>query len=224
VKNAAGKGTAILLNFSSFNLPDLGAEGAPAGVGEVFENLFAEAGVKPFGEVTARKGEKARGIEVTKWQDGDIEILSLFQPYGEKRAVTVALNTPRAVYDLHAGKFMGTVDSFKVDIAPARATFFALCPTRSARPVLTMEKPVVARGTLARCTVSSPGAGGLHAFRISVLADGKELGCFQKKVAADGKGTTIDLPVAFNDPAGKWKIRAVDVLTGLSGTTLLDVK
>ena len=91
-------------------------------------------------------------------------------------------------------------------------------------PKLIVEKPIVERGTIACCIVSSPGAGGLHAFRLSVSVAGKELDCFKQKVVADGAGTTVDLPVAFNDPAGTWEIRAVDVLTGQSAVTSLEVK
>ena len=217
-------GTAILLNFSSFSLPDLGTESVPPGVGKVFENLFTEAGVNSYLDVLDPAGAKARNLEVTRWHDGDIEILSLFQPYGKHCSMTVSLTTPRAVYDLRAGKCLGSGKRFKVDIVPARASFFALCPLRAARPKLTPEKPIVERGTLARCTVASPGAGGLHAFRLAVSAGGKEMDCFQKKVVADGAGTTVDLPVAFNDPAGTWKIQAFDILTGQSATTSLVVR
>jgi len=224
VKNPAGKGTAILLNFSAFSLPDLGAEGMPPEVGALFETLLAEAGVLPSRVLTDESGAKARGIETTRWQDGDIEILSLFQPYGQKREVTVTLNTSRAVYALNTGEYVGQRRQFPAAIVPARATFFALSPNRAARPKLTLASAVVERGTLARCMVAAPGAGGLHAFRLIVSADGKEMDCFQQKVAADGKGMTVDIPVAFNDPAGTWKIKVVDVMTGLSSTASLLVK
>ena len=87
-----------------------------------------------------------------------------------------------------------------------------------------MAKPAAERGGVARCTISSPGAGGLHAFRLSVSADGKELEGFQKKVAADGNGATVDLPIAFNDPEGKWTLQATDLLTGESASASLRVR
>ena len=225
VRKPAGKGTAMLLNFSSFSLPDLEVEGVPTGVvAAILETIFAEAGAKPAVDVAIKDGTRARGIETTRWKDGDVEILSLFQQYGKKRPIAVSLKTPCAVYDLRGGKFLGMVDRFPAAIIPARAAFFALCPVPSAPPKLTMEKPSVERGTLAKCTISAPGAGGLHAFRISVSADGRELDCFQKKTAADGTGTTVDLPVAFNDPAGNWEIPRLTFLTGQASATVLSVK
>jgi hypothetical protein len=224
LKKRVGKGTAILLNFSSFSLPDLGREGVPAGTGEFFETLFAEAGVKPALEVTTGKAGRARDMEVTRWKNGDLEIISLYQPYGEKRTVTVSLKTRRAVYDLRARKFLGTVGRFKAVVVPARASFFALFPAPAARPRLMMGKKAIERGNMARCTVSSPDASGLHAFLISVSTGGKELAWFQKKIVAGGTGTTVDLPVAFNDPAGRWEIRAIDVLTGQSAAMSLAVR
>jgi len=224
VQKPAGKGAAILLNFSSFSLPDLGVEGVPAGMGAILETIFADAGIKPAIGVAAPRGQRARGIETTRWKDGDVEILSLYQAYGKKRSITVSLKTPRAVYDLRCGKFLGMVQDFPTAIVPGRAAFFALCPATTARPNLAMEKPAVQRGTLAKGVASVPGAGGLHGLRVRVFTGGKELDWFQKTLVANGTGTTFELPLAFNDPAGTWKIRAIDVLTGLAAETALSVK
>ena len=115
IVRAAGKGRAILLNFSKpeANQPEEWIKSAVAGIDpqvrELRRKLFAEAGIVPTIAVRDETGQPIPGLEVVRWQNGPNELLALFAPAGEKRRASVELTAagPRFVYDLRNRQPLG---------------------------------------------------------------------------------------------------------------------
>jgi len=77
-----------------------------------------------------------------------------------------------------------------------------------------------ARGQVVRLTATVPGAAGLHAVRVRVKAPNGEVAeWLDRELMVDGRGQGCDLPVAFNDPVGRWTVEATDLYTEKTTTT-----
>ncbi len=241
IVNKVGKGRAVLLNFSMAGAPDpLPAEGfprwgkyhkyythyawmrnapAPEASAEFLSRLLASAGVKPELQVRNQAGGPFRNIEVTRWQNDRIRIISLFRWAGGEEEALLKLPEARHVYNLRSGKDLGHTSSLTVPILPGRATFLVLTPEASPDVELKLSANRTARGQLVRLTATVPGAAGLHAVRVRVKTPtGQVAEWLNRELMVDGEGQGCDLPVAFNDPTGRWTVEATDLYTGKTTT------
>jgi hypothetical protein len=65
--------------------------------------------------------------------------------------------------------------------------------------------------------LSLPGAAGDHAVRLQLSQpDGREAEWFGRYAYAivGRKGATYDVPIAFNDPPGRWRLVATELFSG----------
>ena len=70
-----------------------------------------------------------------------------------------------------------------------------------------------------------PGAAGRHAVRVRVMTPaGEAAEWLNRKRMIDSRGEDCNLPVAFNDPVGRWVVEATDLYTGKTTTTRYNVK
>ena len=68
-------------------------------------------------------------------------------------------------------------------------------------------------------------AAGLHAVRVRVRTPAGEVAeWLNRELMVDGRGQGCDLPVAFNDPVGRWTVEATDLYTDKTTTTRYRVK
>ena len=223
--NSAGKGKAILLNFPLASYPTLAADTTPEGVAEVFMSLLGGVKVAPVVALTNAAGQRLRNVEVTRWTNGDTQIVSIFRHGGLPETAQMSLPGARHVYDLKNHKDLGVIKSLALSITPCRAQFFAL--TRQAAPVvdLTAEKPVAALGTLQHVRVSVANPTGQQAVKLQVkLPGGAVADWLTKVVVTDRKGVTVDLPIAYNDPQGSWTVTATELLSNRTTNCQFGVK
>jgi hypothetical protein len=236
IVNKVGKGQAVLLNFSMAGAPDpsfAGGRGkydqdynhwawmqnAPAAEAsaEFLRRLLASAGVEPALQVRNVAGGRFRDLEVRRWQNGRIRIISLFRPGGASGEDEALLKLPEArhVYNLRSGKDLGRTASLSVPIRPGRATFLVLAPQPAPDVELELSADRAARGQVVRLTAGVPGAAGLHAVRVRVKTPAGEVAeWLDRELMVDDRGQDCDLPVAFNDPVGGWTVEATDLYTG----------
>lgn len=236
VVNDHGDGRAILLNFGVYYAP----------MEDLLPGLLAAGGVEPAVRVRAASAESAdravarlldeqeqtlaapgneatpaphpRGLEVTRWRDGDVELLALLDDVD--RDVTVALPQPRYVYDLRAGKPLGHVREFNAAMRKARASFFALLHQEAAAPVLELEGSAVQDAPV-RIAIRANG-GGARAIQLALRQpDGATAAWAPGHVIADEGGGAVTLPFALNDPRGAWVLEARDLFSGLANTVRL---
>jgi len=244
IVNEVGKGRAVLLNFSMAGTPDpvppkshgkygkyytyhswmLGAA-APDASAEFLGRLLASAGVEPALQVRNKAGGRFRNLEVRRWQNGQIRIISLYRFEGGDEEAVVELPEARHVYNLRSGEDLGRTASLRLPVRRGRATFLVLAPQPVPDVQLKLSTGRAARGQVVRLTASVPGAAGLHAVRVQVKTPAGEVAeWLNRELMVDGRGQGCDLPVAFNDPAGDWSVEATDLYTGNITTTSYRVK
>ncbi|MBM3472675.1 MAG: hypothetical protein FJX75_05315 [Armatimonadetes bacterium] len=225
ISRKAGQGRAVLLNFAAANYPKLSVAGSPEEAATFVRSLLAAAGAKPAITVTDAKGARARGVEVIRWRDGDIEVVALFREGGgDTETVKVQLAQARYAYDLRHRKALGKQTTFTTELIPNRASFFVLYSKPAPAPTIKLEPGSVARGEVAKATISVPGAEGLHAFRIRAQTAKEPLDWLDQNVLAGKQAASFDVPVAFNDPPGEYQISAIDLFTNQPTTAKLVVR
>ncbi len=225
ITNRFGDGAAVLLNFTAASLPPLGVADTPAAVADLMLDLIGRAGEHPPAmRLRTADGDRLRNIEVTRWQDGDIQIVSLFRQSGSRETATVVLPAARHVYDLRTGEHLGETARFQAEVVPCRAGFFALTGLPVATPDLRVEPASPARGTVATASISVAGAEGLHAFKVTARAGDAPLDWLDQVVIAGAEPVEFAVPLAYNDPAGEYTITARELFSRGDTSTTVNVQ
>jgi len=202
IVNQYGKGRAILLNFPIFN----------AQAGSLIKHLILSAGVKPLTVISKPDGSAVKNLKITRWKNGNTDILSLFGKYGGK--VRVSLDRNYHITELKTGKYLGDIDKFTTDAVADRALFYSLIP--SGLPELSIKVPGVTWcGEAVKLILEVRGAQGLHALRLSLKNPrGEKADWFKQTLNVGKESKAVPLVFALNDMAGEWHIEATDILTG----------
>jgi len=226
IVNTVGQGKAVLLNFSMAAFPCLWTKGSPEAAADFLGKVLALADVRPVFTVLDGKGKRVRNLELTRWQNQRIQIISLSRPGGVKETAHIQMPGSWHVYDLRSGgKHLAPARSVAVPILPNRASFLVLTPQPVPTLGLKLSATTVSRGQVMRLSVSAPGAAGLHAVRVRVKTpQQQEAGWLDRELMVDANGQTCELPVAHNDPVGTWLVRATDLYTSQTYTTQYTVK
>jgi hypothetical protein len=203
IVNEYGKGRAILLNFSVHNAP------AEKFVG----NLLAACGVTPVVSVTGPNGRPVRDVEVTRWANGDVELLALLGTHDGE--VQVKLSGTHHVYDLKRKENVGAVETFTTDLRAHRASFFALSPNGWSDVKLSVPDAEMARGEEFELQILQPDAKYEDAVRLQIVRPDGQVADWSEKTLIVADGTiSVPLSIAYNDPPGEWICRATSLLTG----------
>jgi hypothetical protein len=238
-----GRGRAIRVSADILNYHQDRLVGKEAAVHGMMGALFETAGVKPQFAVTGASGKPVVGVETHTFRNGGVWLVALMTnpqlrvdelgPPEFKsndrfaKPVTVRLTLPgeRFVYDLRAGKALGKLGSLPVTLDPYEPTIFAIAPSQM--PELELSAPArVKRGDTASLGMSfaaaTPAAN--HVMHIDVVnPSGQTVGYYSGNLLApEGRAARL-IPIAVNDPAGQWKIRVKDLLTGQSKTSSMEV-
>jgi len=213
IEKAAGKGRAVLLNFDWSTFPSLAMPDTDASLADWCMDGFRKVGVQPPVQLKGADGQRARHVEVIRWQNKDVQIVSfLREGGGTAEEVRVQLPERRVIYDLRTGEYLGKRDAFSVSIQPNRASWYALAPSRMPKAQIELPPRAIA-GSVVPVRVSVPGASGLHAFRVKVLRGGKELTQFTRNLVAGSRPVDFVLPTALNDAPGPYVLQLEDRYT-----------
>ena len=238
--NTVGKGKAVLLNMAMWSVTTMrqetpnmtgqgGSERTPYPFGVFLLDLFKAVGVQPAVEIAPYKNETKRrfvgNVRVQRWKNGENEIMAVFRQTGiretEEKWVNISrFDGRRYVYDIRhgipvgygiGGDRNGVPGSWWLsDLVPARASFFALTPGELQAPHVELAA-AAKRGTRLALKVRVPGAKGLHALRLRVRTpEGRPFEPWEQTVLTDAAGTSVPLPLAVNDPAGRWELTVTD--------------
>jgi hypothetical protein len=212
VANDYGRGRAILLNFSVFSAP----------AGPLVRDLFRAAGVQPVVRVTTPAGRPPKDVNITRWSNGGIELVSLFGP--QDLDLNVHLPGNLHVCDLKNRQYLGLTTSFRVSLLANRAQFFALLPSSPSPPELELA-PEADRGSIISGFLRLGKSGGLHAVKLTARTPaGKRAVWLEQVVLAGHEGVPLVLPFAQNDPVGAWEITATDLWGNLSRKAVIRVR
>lgn len=219
-----GEGRALLLNAAMSSLPALGADETPEAAARWLLRALSLGRVAPPLSLTGSDGQRLRNAELTRWQNGSVQIVSVFRHQGRSETATLRLPEPLHVYDLKARRHLGRQAAVSLAVTPSRAMFYALSPQPLPAVALTAA-PSVAPGSLQRVAVVSHLAEGRQAVKIQVtLPDGRPADWVQDIVVTGRDGAAVDVPIACNDPRGVWTIQATELYTGTTASTQFKVE
>lgn len=215
-----------------FSLPDL------------MEGVLALANIAPRLRVLGADGKRLPGTEVVAYWNGGCEHVAVFRNpqfddggWGsfptlqarewagsidnsllEKEAwVRLVWGEERQTYDIRQRKDVASVKSLEATLGPWSPLIF----TRSAKPLpefrLDIPGEIKVGGTL---NIVVQDATPLPEGTVRVVAidiedpSGKTYDLYSRNLLVRSTPFRESIPLAFNDPTGQWKVRALDVATG----------
>ncbi len=233
---AAGTGASVVFGKGkAFYLPT--AHSADRGdVPEVAAILTAAGVTSPF-PLTGADGGRANDVETHVFDDGKAAIVALqrdlpapagifsaFARPDSTEAVVVTLPHPLYVYDIRARLALGRTDRLALALGPVEPILLAMSEAPFGSPSL--AGPAAAHaGATVEFLVHTGFAGGFDVIHFDVVdPDGHLVAHYSGNVLVRRGVATRLLPLAVNDEAGTWKIRARDLLGGATATRELTVQ
>lgn len=230
--NDVGRGHAVLLNFSLARYASNRSQPEASVYWALLLESLALGGVVPRAQVSGPAGPLYQ-LEVASFRDGPVEYVGFlkYRVSAAEPAVTarVTFGDAAFTYDVRAGMPLGNVDQFETPFQPDRARLYCRLPYSVRRIAVEAAAARCKRGDPVPLELSLETAGkavpGRHWFHLDVAGpDGAPLLHYAQNVpVVDGKGSAL-IPLAFNDPVGRWQVRARDVATGLTAETQFRVR
>jgi hypothetical protein len=206
------------------------------------ESLKA-AGVAPQFAVSGPSGGPVVGVETHTFRNGGVSIVALMtnpqlrvdelgppefksnDRFAKPASVRLTLPGPRFVYDLRNGKPSGELASIPVTLDPYEPAIFVI--SSSKLPSLELAAPDrVKRGDTATLgiRVAAPTPASSHVLHIDVVNPaGQTVAWYSGNLLApEGRASRL-VPIAVNDPPGRWEARVKDLLSGQIRTAAFEV-
>ena len=136
------------------------------------------------------------------------------------RDVTIDLRKDAYVYEVGKGFFGRTA---KVELPAIEVPFrlFSAFSSEQSAPAVALDRTEIAAGDFVNLATKGLRKGSVY--RLEVVApDGKAVANREKIFAADGRPLRFQFP--FSDAAGAWRVRLMDVATGLVGEVAVTVR
>ncbi len=212
------RGSAVIL--STILNPD------DAGAVSLVGRLLQAAGITPTLRLTRLDDPaKPTACEVVRRVNGTIELVGVIRDYRRVAAgeavpppLRLSFGRPAWVVDVRERKLLGRIQQLDLGLAPADCRLFALLPYRPERlDVEVSPTGEVGHDLELTATLRADGAVGRHVFRVELRApDGQLRPAYSTNTAAAGGRLKLNLPLAYNDPAGDWTATVRDVTSGLA--------
>ncbi len=238
-----GRGKAIYLNVDLLNYYRDRLLGKEKEVHRLMDRLLKENAVQPTFAVTDQSGEPVVGVEIHAFRNGGVSIVGLEtnpqlsvadlgppevisnRRFEKPQTVVLTLPGDFYVYDVRAAKAMGQRKRLTVQLDPCEPTIFSVSPVTL--PPLTVLAPArLGRGETGQIGLTFSGASpaAVHVFHVDVLdPSGKVVSHYSGNLLAPNGRTNKLLPLAFNDSTGEWQIRVIDLLSGQSQVSTVEV-
>src|SRR5215813_12004775 len=140
------------------------------------------------------------------------------------RSLQVAWRGDRFVFNVRAAKALGKRTRITIDLDPYEPMLLAL--SRQPLPRLSVNGPrQLRRGDIGAYRVSLEGSpAAVHVVRMDVVdPSGRRVPQYSGNLIAPRGRARMTLPLALNDPTGKWTLQVTDVLSGQTHTSVIDV-
>jgi len=239
--NRVGAGRAILLNFQV--PPPGGKEPDPKAVAarRLLSWLYKIAGAKAAVSAASPDGDPLPLVETRVWRNGDAVIVGLYRRMqcewfapkagtsaGEPVAARIRLPAPRHVYDLRAGNHLGNVTEIEARLRWGRANFYLItaCEIKTPQVGLSSTTPAPGQTITASIRLDVP-AGVLerHAVWVEITDPQGQRPLWGQQVVVLERGAgQVQIPIAYNDLPGKWRIRATELFSNRSADASWDIR
>ena len=231
IVNKFGKGMAILLNFSLAPYSPR-SESAPFWR-SFFRALLNYVGVKERAKIFP----DIAGVRTYWFQRDSLQYLGILQELPEppinyalgkakpiaSSPIKLTLLRKYHIYDVREGKYLGYGDVINTKVEPGKAKLYALFPYKLNKVSIytpskvTQGKELTYEIKLVKLNGTSPSLG-LHIVHLSLLdPKGETIAYYEENLAVSGGRIKGVIPLALNEALGKWRIKARDVATGISG-------
>ncbi|MBC7287408.1 MAG: hypothetical protein H5T86_05050, partial [Armatimonadetes bacterium] len=223
IVNKLGRGRAILLNFGIAQVQTAGNTPVRRVIARLIEELLQDAGVQPQAQVLGDDGRRIPDCRVARFVYGDTVIHGLLLSRGgsSPQACVFTVGRPRHLYDTLERKYLGYAQRAELKLTPSHGKIICALPDRlSAIEVLAPRAAVC--GQRLAVQVRLRGGGDRHLLRVYAFDPAGRQRYARTVVAADGPAQAV-IPLALNDPPGKWMLVARDVATGVSGSAAIMV-
>ena len=229
ILNQTGRGRAVLLNWFVGRYKGMLDQG-DLSLRPFYRALLKECGVARRIRVAAQN-QDVIGAEVIEFQLGPTTLLCLDKAgYASERFpmdATAKLPEQTHVYDVRAGKPLGHTDAIAVTFHALSQHVFALMPYEISEVRLPTPKRVAQGETLrlrASLRQKDKADFGPHLIRFRMWdPQGQEIVFRRRKVWAEDGQCRVDYHIAYNERLGKYRLEAVDVLTGVRTERELEV-
>jgi len=82
LSNGFGKGQAVLLNLAMSSFPILSGEGTPEAAAHLLRQALGQERVSPPLSLKGADGQRLRNVEITRWMNGPVQMVSIFRHHG----------------------------------------------------------------------------------------------------------------------------------------------
>ena len=218
---SSGKGKAVLVNhfFNSYGRrQQLGIEKP---MRNLVRNLLKLRDIEPAVKIKPSKDPDAL-FYVAQFKQGAAQYVGVVNrdtdAAGNQAAgYSIEFPVESYVFNVRTGKRHGRKRAITDRLEPGDAALYALLPYDIGRFSLALSHPNIQPGDTMRYDLNfqaAEGESGLHVFRIEVIApDGKLLPHYGSILPAENGKASGSIPMALNDPKGRWQVRARDVAT-----------
>ena len=242
IVNDAGRGRAILLNFSLAGYGAVEGEWTSRLLRVFFTNLLATVSVTP----AVTMNPWPLGLKAHRLADGKALYMGLLRdlpayvsganlseidpeaiPAADPLAVEVELPATAHLYDSRRGEYLGYTNNVTRNVVAGRAQLLALLPYEVTGLALGVPTEIEQGETLtitARIRTAAPAELGRHVLRLSLVdPDGNAAPWLARNVETHGGTCTVTLEIALNERPGKWTINGRDAATGLADSASFTV-
>ena len=237
--NPFGKGQAVLLNCQLMSPKD--EDGAGVDVRHLLAALYRYGKTQPPLQVASPAGEPLPATETRFWRNGDALVFGMWRQMknawfapksgttaGEPVAARVTLPRAYHIYDLRTGKYLGAPRSFDTKLRWGRANFYLASPYALKGLKVALNSATPKRGEAVTATVSLPvpaKAQEKQAVYVEVFTPAGEQPLWGRyvKVLSGGKAQ-VQVPVAYNDAPGQWRVKATEPFSRLSAEASFKVQ
>lgn len=210
------------------SLEQSGADSVRQSHWAIFDQMIAQAGIEPrlrfFADNRPLFDTETWYYETPSARSG---LWAHYFARNVEGPVTVRAAKTAHVYDVRDGKYLGHGNAWTDTFSGGRVKVYALLDYRpSDLQVRTASEPQ-RPGDVVRVTcrvLAEDAEPDLHALRVRVVGpDGSALAAYNTVVLAPAGRAEIVLPLALNQPSGRYLVSVTDVISGVSGHAHFDV-
>jgi beta-galactosidase len=225
-------GAAVVLNTQIEVYELLHRAGEGRAVEQLMARLLARADVTPQVRIQAG-GEAVGSSEIVRFRDGRLQYVSIVRDNHledvKPEEVEIRFPLEAQAYDVRAKQPLGWTQFVRTTLVPGDPKIYALLPysieSVKVRPAAGQFRTGKVASFDLAMEVNGRQPMGRHCLRIELVGpDGKPVRHYARNVLTENAVTTVSVPLAFNDPAGTWQLRATDVATGCSGSAVFVVR
>ena len=165
------------------------------------------------------------GLDTAYLQDGMAQYVGVTkrrESDGEpKRRITLHVPTAGHIYDMFSGRYLGPGDSWNADVAEVDVQLFSVLPYKVRGLKVRLDRDAEGPGRMLNGSVGIRKAGRGPAVRHVIhleatRPDGKQPRYLAQNVETEDGKATFRIPLALNEPKGKWTLRLTDTATQTS--------